>query len=171
MLGLGPSTHDFPDVSTKTRVAGPSPAMTQIQTAPWVAVMGGWYNDERLPMTLSERIEAIEQAYELMLAYAAQGRQNDDDGTSSIRTFMQRASAAMEGLSTCLREAVADRLDAFAEFIPILESDARAARAAFRLALAQRALSSQLVDNLNASIHIRALLTDVFLIDEALKDG
>jgi hypothetical protein len=30
-------------------------------------------------------------------------------------------------------------------------------------------MSSQLVDNLNASIHIRALLTDVFLIDEALK--
>jgi hypothetical protein len=35
--------------------------------------------------------------------------------------------------------------------------------------LAQPKMSSQLVDNLNASIHVRALLTDVFLIDEALK--
>jgi hypothetical protein len=35
--------------------------------------------------------------------------------------------------------------------------------------LAQPAISSQLVDNLNASIHVRALLTDLFLLDEALK--
>jgi len=39
------------------------------------------------------------------------------------------------------------------------------------LALAQKSISSQLVDNLNASIHLRALLTDVFLIDEVLKGG
>jgi len=26
-----------------------------------------------------------------------------------------------------------------------------------------------LIDNLNASIHVRALLTDLFLLDEALK--
>jgi hypothetical protein len=32
-------------------------------------------------------------------------------------------------------------------------------------------ISSPLVDNLNASIHLRALLTDIFLIDEALKRG
>ena len=44
-----------------------------------------------------------------------------------------------------------------------------ATRAALRLVLAQQALSSQLIDNLNASIHIRALLTDIFLIDETLK--
>jgi hypothetical protein len=35
--------------------------------------------------------------------------------------------------------------------------------------LAQPAIGSQLIDNLNASIHVRALLTDLFLIDEALK--
>jgi hypothetical protein len=27
-------------------------------------------------------------------------------------------------------------------------------------------ISSQLVDNLNASIHLRAVLTDIFLLDE-----
>jgi len=122
-----------------------------------------------IPMSLPERIEVIEQAYELMLGYAAQGRQNDDDGTSSIRQFMQRACAALDGLAAALQEAVADRADAFADFIPVLENDARSSRAALRLVLAQRVMSSQLVDNLNASIHIRALLTDVFLIDEALK--
>jgi hypothetical protein len=35
--------------------------------------------------------------------------------------------------------------------------------------LAQPSISSQLIDNLNASIHVRALLTDLFLIDEILK--
>ena len=50
-----------------------------------------------------------------------------------------------------------------------LERDARDASTAIRLVLAQPAIGSQLIDNLNASIHLRALLTDLFLIDEALK--
>jgi hypothetical protein len=134
----------------------------------------GRFFHERPPMTdtplsLAERIEVIEQAYELMLAYAAQGRQNDDDGTTSIRGFMQRACVALDGLAACLQASIAHRADAFADFIPVLEQDARATQAALRLVLAQPKMSSQLVDNLNASIHVRALLTDVFLIDEALK--
>ena len=47
--------------------------------------------------------------------------------------------------------------------------DALKAGAALRLVLAQPAISSQLIDNLNASIHLRALLTDIFLLDESLK--
>jgi hypothetical protein len=54
-------------------------------------------------------------------------------------------------------------------FIAVIDRDARDAQAALQLVLAQAAISSQLVDNLNASIHLRALLTDLFLIDEVLK--
>ena len=43
------------------------------------------------------------------------------------------------------------------------------ALAAVQLVQAQPSISSQLIDNLNASIHLRALLTDLFLIDEILK--
>jgi hypothetical protein len=125
--------------------------------------------DAASPLSLAERIEVVEQAYELMLAYAAQGRQNDTDDSGSIRRYLLRADAALDGLAACLRESVADRADAYTDFIAVLEQDARRTRAAFRLVLAQRALSSQLIDNLNASIHIRALLTDIFLIDETLK--
>jgi hypothetical protein len=121
------------------------------------------------PPSLAERIEVIEQAYELMLAYAAQGRQNDADDSSSIRRFLQRADAALDGLSECLRRSVAVRAEVYADFIAVVERDAHATRAALRVVLAQRAMSSQLIDNLNASIHIRALLTDIFLIDETLK--
>ena len=40
--------------------------------------------------------------------------------------------------------------------------DAHAAQAGLRVVMAQPSISSQLVDNLNASIHVRALLTEFF---------
>ena len=54
-------------------------------------------------------------------------------------------------------------------FIAVLDRDAAAAQAAVQLVLAMPGISSQIVDSLNASIHLRALLTDVFLVDEVLK--
>jgi hypothetical protein len=121
--------------------------------------------------TLAERIEAVEQAYEFMLAYAAQGR--EDEGGGSVRQFLERAAAALEGLARAAAASPharnATSRQAFAAFLEVLEDDARKAGAALQLVLAQKSISSQLVDNLNASIHLRALLTDVFLIDEALK--
>ena len=47
--------------------------------------------------------------------------------------------------------------------------DAGTTAAATHLVLAQTAISSQMVDNFNAMIHLRALLTDVFLIDEIIS--
>ena len=128
--------------------------------------------DER-KRTLAQQIEAIEQAYEFMLAYAAQGREGEVGG--SIRQFVERAADALDGLATTVAasphaQAAASR-QAVANFLQVLDDDARKAGAALRLVLAQKSISSQLVDNLNASIHLRALLTDIFLIDEALKRG
>ena len=54
-------------------------------------------------------------------------------------------------------------------FMDVVRQDAAKSSAAFRLVLAQPSIGSQLIDNLNASIHVRALLTDLFLLDEALK--
>ena len=122
--------------------------------------------------SLAERIDAIERAYEFMLAYAAQGRRDEAPGTSAgIREFLTGAVAALDGIAAAASEHVRGRANAaaFELFIALLGQDAQKALAALRLALATRPLSSQLVDNLNASIHIRALLTDLFLIDEALK--
>ena len=126
---------------------------------------------EKSEPTLAERIEAVEQAYEFMLAYAAQGREDEDGG--SLREFLARAAAALDGLAAAARPNVQDSASrqAFAAFLEVLDDDARKAGAALRLVLAQKSITSQLVDNLNASIHLRALLTDVFLIDEALKRG
>ena len=126
--------------------------------------------DQREP-TLVQRIEAIEQAYEFMLAYAAQGREDEVGG--SIRQFLERAADALDGLAAVSSARLPAAQDAsrraFADFLEVLDQDARKAGAALRMVLAQKSISSQLVDNLNASIHLRTLLTDIFLIDEALK--
>jgi len=81
---------------------------------------------------------------------------------------------ALEGLGTTVR-ATAGAQDAEAaerarEFLDAVDQDAKRAQGVVRLVLAQQAISSQLIDNVNASIHLRALLTDLFVLDEALKN-
>jgi hypothetical protein len=114
-------------------------------------------------MTLGEAIDAVEETYEFMLAYAAQGRrQEDQDTTGGIRASLKKADAALAVI-------VAASLAGAGDFMDVLRQDATKSSAAFRLVLAQPSINSQLIDNLNASIHVRALLTDLFLLDEALK--
>jgi hypothetical protein len=90
-----------------------------------------------------------------------------------LRLFLDRGATAIEGIAATFTRIVDDdRLEpasTFLAFRDVLEGDARAALAAIELVRAQRSISSQLVDNLNASIHVRALLTDLFLLDELLK--
>ena len=50
----------------------------------------------------------------------------------------------------------------------LLDRDARDSLAALELVLARPVISSRLIDNLNASIHLRALLTDMFLVGEII---
>jgi hypothetical protein len=116
---------------------------------------------------LAERISAIEEAYEFMLAYAAQGHQRGHEG-DHIRDYLKRADAALDGIAEAATTLVVDDAKVFNPFLVTLADDARKARAGLKLVLAQRAINSQLVDNLNASIHLRALLTDLFLLDEAI---
>ncbi len=124
---------------------------------------------------LKERCEKIEECYEFMLAYAAQGLRSEPGSGmgSQIRTLMNRADEALDGLSRVFTDIVrAEQLqppEKYDAFIEVLSRDASDARAAFGLVLAQPSISSQMVDNLNASIHVRALLTDLFLIDEIVR--
>ena len=134
------------------------------------------------PVTLEEaraelnaRCNAIEECYEFMLAYAAQGLAADQaaDGQPDPRVPAQvRRGADGPGRRSSMgfvAQLAPSRLAPYAAFMAVIERDARDAQAAVQLVLAQPAISSQLVDNLNASIHLRALLTDLFLIDEVLK--
>ena len=116
-------------------------------------------------MDLDGAMEAVEETYEFMLAYAAQGRRTEEDKSSAgIRSYLQRAEGALAVIAAAQLPG-----DAAQKFLDVVRGDAVKAGAALRLVLAQPNISSQLVDNLNASIHLRALLTDLFLLDEALK--
>jgi len=124
---------------------------------------------------LNARCDAIEECYEFMLAYAGQGLDNEQSGGAGaqIRQFLTKCEGALAGLAEFIGEFV-KRLNIesaapYTAFMHVIDRDARDALAAVRLVLAQPSISSQLVDNLNASVHLRALLTDLFLIDELLK--
>jgi hypothetical protein len=124
---------------------------------------------------LKKRIDTIEESYEFMLAYAAQGLDGDEASKSGgeLRRLLSKCDSAMDGLADYFRGVVeSEKLDpkeSFDEFIDVLEEDVAKARAGLKLTLAQPSISSQLVDNLNASIHLRTLLTDIFLVDEIVK--
>ena len=116
--------------------------------------------------SLGERIEAIESGYEYLLAYAAQGRATDEG--SSTRDRLAAMLVALKGLADVVRPEFA-AAQAVSGFLDALERDAGVAAGAIALVLARHPIPSALIDNLNASIHLRALLTDLFLIDQALK--
>jgi hypothetical protein len=122
-----------------------------------------------------ERCEVIEECYEFLLAYAGQGLPGDEGGQrgGQVRNFLQRSAEALTGLAeSCGRAIQASELEPseqYEHFCSMLKRDAWDSLAVIHLVLAQPSISSQLVDNLNASSHLRALLTDLFLIGEILR--
>ena len=123
----------------------------------------------------STRCNAIEESYEFMLGYAGQGLSGDESNPSSdrAREYLQQAAQALSGLTeacaTAVKQEDLERSETYQSFLDVLDRDALSSLAAVQIVLAQRRLSSQLIDNLNASVHLRALLTDLFLIDEIMK--
>jgi hypothetical protein len=124
---------------------------------------------------LHAHIDAIETSYEFFLAYAAQGIV---DGRASnlsgeLHGFLDRADAALVGIADGLPALIeAEQLapaQAYRDLAAVVSRDAHTALAAVRIVRQHPSISSQLIDNLNAFTHLRALLTDLFLLDELLK--
>ena len=130
-------------------------------------------------MNLDERIDAIEAGYEFMLAYAAQGRLTDSDASGSgvgfqLREFLGKMETALDGLGEEVA-AVARQHGAsdigLEGFLDAVAEDARKSLSLVRLVNSRPDISSMLIDNVNGSIHLRALLTDLFVVSEAFKGG
>jgi hypothetical protein len=121
---------------------------------------------------LKARTDTIEEAYEFFLAYASQGLPTDANTSHPIRDHLRKFDQALTSIGDffldCAKQLGAADLAPYRKFVDVIERDARDAQAALQLVLAQPAIGSQTIDNLNASIHIRALLTDLFLIEEIL---
>jgi hypothetical protein len=124
---------------------------------------------------ICDRCNTVEESYEFMLAYAAQGLPSDKGSHAGeqIRDFLHHAADALRGLAEiCTRTWKTDGLEPaekFLAFCDVLDRDARDSLAAIELVLDQPTISSQLIDNLNASIHLRAVLTDLFLLGEIVR--
>jgi len=128
-----------------------------------------------MPTEFQQHADAIEECYEFTLSYAAQGHATDKGSAQGrlLRDHLTRAVAAMRGLeASCagaLKTEQPDPEAPYKAFFAVLARDAQDAIAAVELVLAQPGIGSQLIDNLNASIHLRALLTDLFLVGEILE--
>ncbi len=128
-----------------------------------------------MPTDLQERCNTIEACYEFTLSFAAQGLPTDEGSQSGkqLRDHLARSVEALRGIEESCAAAIKQEqltpADRYQAFFAILARDAQSSIAAIELVLAQPAISSQLIDNLNASMHLRAMLTDLFLITEILE--
>ena len=132
-------------------------------------------NKKNFVSEFHDATEAIEEAYEFMLAYAAQGRIDEDESSApSIRQLLENAKKSLLKLANKmgLKDEDIRKLYGidFENFVKILSNDANKSQNAVKLVLSSQTITSQLIDNLNASIHLRALLTDMFLVDEYINN-
>ena len=124
---------------------------------------------------ISRRCNTVEECYEFMLAYAAQGVSGGDGSQSGgrIREVLQQAVDALSGLAdacvTAVKGEALESADKYVAFLAVLDRDAHDSIRTIELVLAQPAISSLLIDNLNASMHLRAVLTDLFLVSDIVK--
>jgi hypothetical protein len=127
------------------------------------------------PSDIAGLCDTIEDCYEFTLSYAAKGLATEagNDLGRQLREKLTKAATAMRGLESACASAAREfervSREAYDAFSAVLARDAESSIAALELVLAQPVISSQLIDNLNASIHVRALLTDLFLITEILS--
>lgn len=128
-----------------------------------------------MPTDFEQHCDTVEECYEFTLSYAAQGHSTDSSSAQgrNLREHLTRSVDAMRNLqSSCAATIQSEGLEAAARyeaFLAVLARDAESSVAAIELVLAQPSIGSQLIDNLNASIHLRALLTDIFLLAEIIE--
>lgn len=110
-------------------------------------------------------MEVVESGYEFLLAFAAQGRPprpEEETAPPHATPIVQNMLDSMMRI----REQFKDSSD---EFEQVIVGDITKASAALKFVLMQSKMSSELIDNLNASIHLRAVLTDFFLYSEKFR--
>ncbi len=130
--------------------------------------------DDTATEGLRARIDVLEGGYEYFLSYAAKGYKGEPGaGDGELRRCLAGMEQALDGLGPFLASIVRERglepAPAYDGFIEVLAGDAERAGKVLGLVRSQPGISSQVIDNLNGSLHLRALLTDLFLIDEILR--
>ncbi|MCZ6641544.1 MAG: hypothetical protein O7G86_17840 [Gammaproteobacteria bacterium] len=118
---------------------------------------------------LQKDIDAVDSAYEFLLAYAAQGREDDVGGPAPrARDILTELDEALVNIVARLSEDAAAS-DERGQFDTLVIEDIAKSLTALALVRAQSRISSELIDNLNASIHLRTVLTNLWLLSETLE--
>jgi hypothetical protein len=119
-------------------------------------------------VAMREAIEIVEEAYEYMLAYAAQGKkqETDEGGVSKIRQYLTRFCEALDALEQAAASEVFT--EGGEEFGQRFLNELKTTRSALMLVMARPAITSDMVDNTNALLAVRAFLTNLFFIDQVV---
>ena len=119
--------------------------------------------------TVRDQIEKIEEAYEYMLAYAAQGRAEEGAGPdgAQIRTFLKQFSDNVQKLDKGASEITKTNPDAD-DFIQHFKVESQVMESILKVLLAKDNISSEVIDNTNGLISVRAYLTSLFFIDKSV---
>ncbi|WP_163271004.1 hypothetical protein [Chelativorans alearense] len=118
---------------------------------------------------MRDAFDRIEESYEFMLAYAAQGRKHEmveGSGESQIRRYLKRFSAALDDLEKALDQGLG--FPDGAAFGERFRTDLSVVRSVLAILLAQPSITSDMIDNTNGLIAMRSLLTGVFFTDQAV---
>ena len=122
------------------------------------------------PAAIRQNIEIVEEAYEFMLAYAAQGRAEEGAGPDGahIRTFLGRFAEAAADMSTQTEALMAGEKSDGGALLDSFQRDSDTVLSVLRLLLAGDNISSEMVDNTNGLIVMRSYLTTLFFIDKVI---
>jgi len=118
---------------------------------------------------IRKNIELVEEAYEFMLAYAAQGRVDEGAGPDGahIRTFLTQFSDATDRIIEDLNK-LSKPNGEMGTFINSAKSDAETVKSVMSIMLQKGNISSEMVDNANGLITVRSYQTALFFIDKAV---
>lgn len=115
--------------------------------------------------------DVVEESYEFMLAYAAQGRKHEvadgePGGESQIRNYLRRFQAALAVLQTASQDDLGGAEGA--AFREHFLADTAVVNAILSILLARGSISSEMIDNTAGLIAMRSFLTNVFFIDQVV---
>jgi hypothetical protein len=124
--------------------------------------------DPNAAIAMRNAIDVVEEAYEFMLAYAAQGRKREaeDESISRIRQYLTRFTGALDDMEQAAPVILAT--EAGHPFRDRFLGDIAVTRSVIMLLLERPSITSDMVDNTNGLIAVRALLTDLFFVDQAV---
>ena len=124
--------------------------------------------DHEAAVTMREAIDIVEESYEFMLAYAAQGRKREpeDESVSRIRHYLTRFSGALDQMQEAVPAILATGIGQ--PFRDRFLDDIAVTRSVLALLLEHPSITSDMIDNTNGLIAIRAFMTDLFFVDQVI---